>query len=59
MDRLPEKDLSSRTVVNAMKEDEKKHGETAHRAGASELPLPIKSLMRLASRVMTGTAHWI
>jgi len=42
-----------------MKEDEKQHGETAHRAGATELPLPIQSLMRLASRVMTGTAHWI
>ena len=59
LDRLPGKDLASRAVVGAMKEDEKQHGETAHRAGASELPLPIKSLMRLASRVMTGTAHWI
>ena len=59
LDRLPEKDLASRAVVSAMKEDEKQHGETAHRAGASELPLAIKSLMRLASRVMTGTAHWI
>ncbi len=59
LDRLPKKDLASRAVVGTMKEDEKQHGETAHRAGASELPLPIKSLMRLASRVMTGTAHWI
>ena len=59
LDRLPGKDLASRAVVSAMKEDEKQHGETAHRAGASELPLAIKSLMRLASRVMTGTAHWI
>ena len=59
LDRLPKNDLASRAVVGAMKEDEKQHGETAHRAGASELPLPIKFLMRLASRVMTGTAHWI
>ena len=59
LDRLPGKDLASRAVVGAMKEDEKQHGETAHRSGASELPLPMKSLMRLASRVMTGTAHWI
>ena len=59
LDRLPEKDLASRAVVSAMKEDEKPQGETAYRAGASELPLPIKSLMRLASRLMTGTAHWI
>jgi len=59
LNRLPKNDLASRAVVSAMKEDEKQHGETAHRAGASELPLSIKSLMRLASRVMTGTAHWI
>ena len=59
LDRLPQNDLASRAVVDAMKEDEKQHGDTAHRAGASELPQPIKSLMRLASRVMTGTAHWI
>ena len=59
LDRLPQNDLASRAVVDAMKEDEKQHGDTAHWAGASELPLPIKSLMRLASRVMTGTAHWI
>ena len=59
LDLLPQNDLASRAVVDAMKEDEKQHGDTAHRAGASELPQPIKSLMRLASRVMTGTAHWI
>ncbi|HIO75633.1 MAG TPA: demethoxyubiquinone hydroxylase family protein, partial [Gammaproteobacteria bacterium] len=56
---LPEKDLASRAVVDAMKEDEQQHGETAHQAGSADLPIPVKSLMRLASRVMTGTAHWI
>ncbi len=59
LDRLPEKDLASRAVVSAMKEDEQQHGETAHQAGSADLPIPVKSLMRLASRVMTGTAHWI
>jgi len=59
LDRLPEKDLASRAVVGAMKEDEQQHGETAHQAGSADLPIPVKSLMRLASRVMTGTAHWI
>ena len=59
LDRLPEKDLASRAVVDAMKEDEQQHGETAHQAGSADLPIPVKSLMRLASRVMTGTAHWI
>ena len=59
LDRLPEKDLASRAVVDAMKEDEQQHGETAHQAGSADLPIAVKSLMRLASRVMTGTAHWI
>ena len=59
LDRLPEKDLASRAVVGAMKEDEQQHGETAHQAGSADLPIPVKSLMRLASRVMTSTAHWI
>jgi len=59
LDRLPEKDLASRAVVDAMKEDEQQHGETAHQAGSADLPIPVKSLMRLASRVMTGTAHWV
>jgi len=59
LDRLPEKDLASRAVVGAMKEDEQQHGETAHQAGSADLPIPVKLLMRLASRVMTGTAHWI
>ena len=59
LDRLPEKDLASRAVVDAMKEDEQQHGETAHQAGSADLPIPVKLLMRLASRVMTGTAHWI
>jgi ubiquinone biosynthesis monooxygenase Coq7 len=42
-----------------MKEDERRHAETANRSGAADLPTPIKSLMRGASRVMTGAAYWI
>jgi ubiquinone biosynthesis monooxygenase Coq7 len=42
-----------------MKEDERRHAERANRSGATDLPTPIKSLMRGASRVMTGAAYWI
>ena len=57
--RLPVKDTCSRVVVQQMKEDERRHAETANRSGAADLPTPIKSLMRGASRVMTGAAYWI
>ncbi len=57
--RLPAKDTCSRVVVQQMKEDERRHAERANRSGATDLPTPIKSLMRGASRVMTGAAHWI
>ena len=42
-----------------MKLDEARHAEEALAAGASELPAPVKSLMRLAAKVMTVTAHRI
>jgi len=57
--RLPAKDTCSRVVVQQMKEDERRHAERANRSGAADLPTPIKSLMRGASRVMTGAAYWI
>jgi ubiquinone biosynthesis monooxygenase Coq7 len=42
-----------------MKEDEARHGAQAQAAGATTLPLPVRWAMRLAARVMTGTAHHI
>ena len=59
LDRLPESDARSRAVVRQMKEDELSHATSALRAGAAELPDPIKNWMRLASRVMTKTSHWL
>ena len=59
LDRLPESDARSRAVVRQMKEDELSHATSALRAGAAELPDPIKNLMRLTSRVMTKTSHWL
>ena len=58
LDRLPESDARSRTVVRQMKEDELSHATSALQAGAAELPDPIKNWMRLTSRVMTKTSHW-
>jgi ubiquinone biosynthesis monooxygenase Coq7 len=59
LDRLPEADAASRAIVAQMKEDEARHADEALAAGAQELPIPIKGLMRLAAKVMTVTAHRI
>jgi ubiquinone biosynthesis monooxygenase Coq7 len=57
--RLPAADARSRRVLEQMKRDEIRHGDTAQAAGAAELPAPIKLLMTFTSRVMTRTAYWL
>ena len=42
-----------------MKDDEARHAREAQHAGATELPAPVKGLMRLAAKVMTTVAHRI
>ena len=59
LERLPAQDTASRAIVEQMRQDEARHGQEARQAGAAEMPRPIVSLMRLAARVMTTTAHRI
>ncbi len=59
LQRLPASDAASRAIVEQMKLDEARHAEEALAAGASELPAPVRGLMRLAAKVMTVTAHRI
>jgi 3-demethoxyubiquinol 3-hydroxylase len=59
LDRLPPADTASRAIVDAMKEDERRHADLAQAAGASTLPAPVRWAMRGAARVMTATAHRI
>ena len=56
---LPADDARSRAIVEQMKEDEMRHADTAVSLGALELPAPVKSAMKLASKVMTRTAYWV
>ncbi len=56
---LPESDLRSRAVVTQMLEDEARHAETALSAGGYKFPAPVKSLMTLASKLMTETSYRI
>ncbi len=59
MDRLPASDADSRAIVVQMAADEVKHAVDAQKAGAAELPGPVKELMRAAAKVMTTTAHYV
>jgi len=59
LDRLPENDAKSRAIVKQMRDEEERHGANARNAGAAELPEPVRGLMRLTAKVMTGTAYWI
>jgi ubiquinone biosynthesis monooxygenase Coq7 len=57
--RLPDADLASRAVVDAMRDDEIKHAGAARAAGAVELPGIVRAVMRGTAKVMTRTAYWI
>lgn len=59
LEKLPEGDHESRAIVAQMKDDEALHARAAEDAGALQLPAPVKTLMRLAAKVMTTTAHYI
>lgn len=59
LERLPAQDHKSRAILEQMKDDEAHHATTALQAGSAELPLPVKQLMRLTSKVMTNTAYFL
>ena len=42
-----------------MRDDESRHGAMAQEAGALELPLPARELMRVAASVMKAVAYRI
>jgi 3-demethoxyubiquinol 3-hydroxylase len=57
MDRLPPADARSRLIVAAMRDDEVRHGMAARDAGATDLPWPVRALMRATAKLMTVTAY--
>ncbi|MDH5632396.1 MAG: 2-polyprenyl-3-methyl-6-methoxy-1,4-benzoquinone monooxygenase [Gammaproteobacteria bacterium] len=52
-------DEKSRAILELMKEDEGRHATTALNAGAASFPAPVKTIMRLSSKLMTRTALYI
>ncbi|BBU28455.1 2-nonaprenyl-3-methyl-6-methoxy-1,4-benzoquinol hydroxylase [Burkholderia sp. THE68] len=59
MKTLPANDHASRAIVEQMRLDESAHAAAAIGAGGSEVPFPVRALMRAASKVMTRTAYYI
>ena len=57
LERLPHDDRRSRAILEAMRADELRHAENAAKAGAADLPAPVKTAMTLVSKVMTVTAY--
>ena len=57
MERLPAADARSRAIVEQMRDDEARHGAMAQAAGAANLPLPVRGLMRAAADVMRAVAY--
>jgi ubiquinone biosynthesis monooxygenase Coq7 len=57
--RLPLEDTRSRRILETMQREETGHAQAAEMAGAEELPPPLRTLMGLASKLMTHSAYWV
>ncbi|MCS5712530.1 2-polyprenyl-3-methyl-6-methoxy-1,4-benzoquinone monooxygenase [Candidatus Berkiella aquae] len=56
LEKLPPHDTKSRAIVEKMQADEAAHAATAMHHGGIELPLPIKTMMRMMAKMMTTIA---
>jgi ubiquinone biosynthesis monooxygenase Coq7 len=59
LESLPANDTRSQALLSQMKDDEVRHGEHAQQRGASDLPAPVTTAMRVAAKIMTSTAYWL
>jgi len=59
LERLPAADRRSREVLEQMRHDEVRHGQTAAASGGEALPRPVRLAMRLTSRFMTYSSYWL
>ena len=59
LDKLSDKDLKTRSVIEQMRIDEEQHSQDALEAGAEILPNEIKELMSKIAKVMTDSSYHI
>ena len=57
LDKLPDRDLRSRRIIEQMLEDERRHGETALEAGGQAFPEPVKKVMAQVAKLMTTSSY--
>ena len=55
LQKIPQEDLRTRLILEQMKIDEAKHGDSANALGAKNLPLPVRVSMKICSKIMTTT----
>lgn len=59
LDKLPANDKKSIAILKQMIVDEQNHAKTANLNGAAPLPSGVSYVMKLMSKVMTSTTHYI
>lgn len=59
LDKLPTKDIKTRTIIEQMYVDETSHAAEAQALGAATLPTAVKTGMQFASKLMTSTAYYV
>ncbi|MCU7905501.1 MAG: 2-polyprenyl-3-methyl-6-methoxy-1,4-benzoquinone monooxygenase [Candidatus Thiodiazotropha sp. (ex Epidulcina cf. delphinae)] len=59
LSRIPKHDKKSHAILGQMKEDEAHHATLALEAGGAALPEPIKTAMKLTSRLMTKSVYYL
>ncbi|USQ13814.1 2-polyprenyl-3-methyl-6-methoxy-1,4-benzoquinone monooxygenase [Legionella lytica] len=59
LQKLPVHDKKSQAILKQMQVDEEQHAKTAIESGGIELPIPIKQMMSLVSKLMTHSSYHI
>ena len=59
LEKLPQQDAKSRAIVDQMRIDEVAHGAAALALGTRETPAPVKAVMAVMGKIMTGTAYYL
>lgn len=57
--KLPIEDVKTRSIIEQMQADEMSHAQEAVNLGAAKLPVTIKKLMKISSKIMTSTAYYV
>ena len=59
LNQIDKSDKKTIKIIEAMRDDEEEHANSALKMGAKNLPQPLKKIMGYASKVMTKTTFYI